>query len=238
MSDVTGVTGGRVLAVLPLGATEQHGQHLPRETDTLLATAAAGLIAADVLAGNVLAGMRHVRVLPALAYGASGEHQSFPGTVSMGTDALAGMILELGRSVATWADRLVVVNGHGGNVEALRRAVSRLRYEGRDCAWLSCRTAEDSADTHAGHAETSLMLHLHPDLVRSELAVRGCTEPLARILPAMREGGVAAVSPSGVLGDATTATAVEGRRLWEDLAADVRDRVGRWAPDEADGMLR
>ena len=239
MTDVTGVTGvtgaasRHVLAVLPLGATEQHGPHLPFETDTLLATAAAGVVAAELPAGA-----EHVRVLPALAYGASGEHQSFPGTVSMGADALAGTILELGRSVATWADRLVVINGHGGNVDALRRAVSRLRYEGRDCAWLSCRTAERSTDTHAGHAETSLMLHLHPELVRIELAERGCTEPLTRILPAMREGGVAAVSTSGVLGDPTTATETEGARLWEALTADIRDRLVRWDPGEADGMLR
>lgn len=233
MTDVTGVTGGHVLAVLPLGATEQHGPHLPRETDTLLATAAAGLVGAGVLAGA-----DHVRMLPALAFGASGEHQSFAGTVSIGTDALAETILELGRSVCTWADRLLVVNGHGGNVEALRRAGSRLRYEERDCAWLSCRTSEHPTDTHAGHAETSLMLHLHPELVRTELALPGCTEPLADILPAMREGGVAAVSTTGVLGDPTTATEVEGHRLWEALAADLRDRVGRWAPGEADGMLR
>lgn len=233
VTDVTGATIGHVLAVLPLGATEQHGPHLPHQTDTLLATAAAGIIAAEPPAGA-----EQVRVLPALAYGASGEHQSFPGTVSMGTEALAGTILELGRSVATWADRLVVVNGHGGNVDALRRAVSRLRYEGRDCAWLSCRTAEHPTDTHAGHAETSLMLHLHPGLVRTELAERGCTEPLARILPALREGGVAAVSASGVLGDPTTATAIEGARLWEALAADIRDRVVRWDPGQADGMLR
>lgn len=243
MTDVAGAAGGHVLAVLPVGATEQHGPHLPRETDTLLATAAAECLAADLPAADHHAvpgpgGADHVRVLPALAYGASGEHQSFPGTVSMGTDALAATLLELGRSIGTWADRLVVVNGHGGNVEALRRAVSRLRFEGRDCGWLSCRTAERSTDTHAGHAETSLMLHLHPDLVRTDLAVRGCTDPIAQILPAMREGGVAAVSTTGVLGDPTTATDAEGRRLWDALASDLRDRVGRWEPGEADGMLR
>ncbi|WP_010541220.1 mycofactocin biosynthesis peptidyl-dipeptidase MftE [Dietzia alimentaria] len=231
MTDVAGATGGYVLAVLPLGSTEQHGPHLPFETDTLLATAAAGVVA------DVPMGPDHVRVLPALAYGASGEHQSFAGTVSMGTDALAETILELGRSITTWAGRLVVINGHGGNVEALRRAVSRLRYEGRDCAWLSCRTAEFSTDTHAGHAETSLMLHLYPELVRPDLARAGCTEPLVEILPAMREGGVAAVSATGVLGDPTTATEADGTRLWEALAADVRDRVGRWNPGGTDGML-
>ncbi|WP_327496237.1 mycofactocin biosynthesis peptidyl-dipeptidase MftE [Dietzia psychralcaliphila] len=216
-----------VLAVLPLGATEQHGAHLPTQTDTLLATATADVLtAADV------------HVLPALAYGASGEHQSFPGTVSMGTEVLVQTLIELGRSVSTWATRFVVVNGHGGNVDALRQAIPLLRYEGRDAAWLPCRTSVDPADTHAGHAETSLMLHLHPDLVRMDRAVPGCTRPLPEILPALRDGGVAAVSPSGVLGDPTTATTAEGLRLWEELVADARGRLARWAPGKADGMLR
>lgn len=221
------------MAVLPLGATEQHGPHLPVETDTLLATATARAVAA---AGGPAGD--HATLLPALGFGASGGHQTFPGTVSMGTDALAGAVLELGRSVSTWADRLLVVNGHGGNVDALRRAVSRLRYEGRDAAWLPCRTSEDPTDTHAGHAETSLMLHLHPGLVRMDRAARGCTRPLGEILPALRAGGVAAVSASGVLGDPTTATEADGRRLWELLLADARGRVTRWQPGEADGMLR
>lgn len=233
-----GRPGGGVLAVLPLGATEQHGAHLPQETDTLLAEAAARAVA-DAAAGATAhaATGDTVRVLPALAYGSSGEHQSFAGTVSIGTGALAEVLLELGRSVSSWADRLLVVNGHGGNVDALRRAVPRLRHEGRDAAWLSCRTAEDARDTHAGHAETSLILHLHPDLVRVDLAARGCVRPLPQILPAMRDGGVAAVSPSGVLGDPTTATAAYGERLWGSLVADARARLDGWRPGD-DGMLR
>lgn len=227
------MTDRSVLAVLPLGATEQHGAHLTVETDTLLASAAA-----QSLTGECAAADARVTLLPALAFGASGEHQSFPGTVSIGTDALVATLIELGRSVCTWADRLVVINGHGGNVDALRRAIPRLRYEGRDAAWLSCRTAVDATDTHAGHAETSLMLHLFPEQVRMDLAASGCTRPLPEILPALREGGTAAVSASGVLGDPTTATAQEGRRLWDELLADARGRLERWAPHESDGMLR
>lgn len=224
--------------MLPLGATEQHGAHLVAQTDTLLATAAARALAAADCPGTTDLVTTDVRVLPALAYGASGEHQSFPGTVSMGTEALAQVVLELGRSVSTWATRFVVVNGHGGNLDALRRAVSLLRREGRDAAWLPCRTSEHAADTHAGHAETSLMLHLHPELVRMDRAAPGCTDPLPEILPALRAGGVAAVSPTGVLGDPTTATSAEGRRLWAELLADARGRLARWQPGAADGMLR
>lgn len=226
-------TDTSVLAVLPVGATEQHGPHLPVETDTLLASTTARTLVADRAAAGA-----EVILLPALAFGASGEHQSFAPTVSLGTDALATALLELGRSVSTWADRMLVVNGHGGNVEALRRAVSRLRYEGRDAAWIACRTAELPTDTHAGHAETSLMLHLHPGRVDMERASPGCTRTLPEMLPELRAGGVAAVSPSGVLGDPTTATAAEGHRLWGLLLTDARDRLTRWRPGEHDGMLR
>lgn len=216
------------LALLPVGAVEQHGPHLPVDTDARLAGAAAAALSRE-RPGSVS--------LPVLPYGASGEHQGFPGTVSTGTDALATLVLELGRSVSCWADRLLVVNAHGGNLEAMGRAVARLRYEGRDAAWLPCRTAERDTDTHAGHAETSLLLHLDPAAVRMDLAEPGCTRPLPEILPALRDGGVAAVSANGVLGDPTTASAAEGDRLWRALLDDARARLDRWDPDDA-GRLR
>ena len=69
-------------------------------------------------------------VAPAIAYGASGEHQSFAGTISIGTEALTTLLVEYGRSAACWAERLVFVNGHGGNVGALNRAVSQTARRG------------------------------------------------------------------------------------------------------------
>ena len=76
---------------------------------------------------------------PAIAYGASGEHQSFAGTISIGTEALTMLLVEYGRSAACWARRLVFVNGHGGNVAALADAVARLRAEGRDVRLVPMR---------------------------------------------------------------------------------------------------
>ncbi len=217
--------------MIPLGATEQHGPHLPLDTDTRIATAVAlgavagvrGRLGQDWLAA------------PALAYGASGEHQDFPGTISLGTEALTMLLVEYGRSAACWARRLVFVNGHGGNVEALNAAVRELRAEGRDVGWCPC--VAPGGDAHAGHTETSVLLHISPADVLTDRWLPGNRAPLPELLPSMRRGGVAAVSPVGVLGDPTTATAAEGKRIVGEMVDDCVGRVVRWLPGR-DGMLR
>src|SRR5664279_4473379 len=97
--------------IVPLGSPEQHGPHLPLDTDTRIADAVAGRVA-ERLDGDWL-------LAPAIGYGASGEHEGFPGTISIGTAALQLLLIEFGRSASGWASRMVFVNGHGGNVEAL-----------------------------------------------------------------------------------------------------------------------
>jgi mycofactocin system creatininase family protein len=171
---------------------------------------------------------------PPIGYGASGEHESFPGTVSIGNAALRLLLVEFGRSAANWARRLVFVNGHGGNVEALAAAVALLRYEGRDVGWCSCSVR--NADAHAGHTETSVLLHISPEVVRSEEMAPGNRAPLSELLPAMRSGGVAAVSELGVLGDPTAATAADGQRLFAEMVDGCVRRISRWNPSR-DGML-
>ena len=86
----------------------------------------------------------------------------------------------------------------------------------------------EGADAHAGHAETSLLLALHPECVRMDQAEAGERRPLRDLMGALRAGGVAAVSPNGVLGDPTSASAADGRRLFELMTADLVDAVGRW----------
>ena len=194
---------GSKLVLIPLGSMEQHGPHLPLDTDTAIAQA----VAAGVADRLERAGA-DVWVAPPVSYGASGEHQSFGGTSSIGTEALHVLLVELVRSMRTWTTRVVLVNAHGGNLRALGGAVDQLVVEGHDVSWAAC--VAGSTDLHAGHTETSLMRHLRPESVRLDRAVAGDTRPLGQILPDLESGGVASVSANGVLGDPAGATAAEG----------------------------
>lgn len=216
--------------IVPVGSTEQHGPHLPLDTDTRIAIAVSRSVAAQLTDRDE---HRWV-VAPAIEYGASGEHEGFAGTVSIGTSALRLLLVEFGRSASRWASRLVFVNGHGGNVEALAAAAALLRYEDRDVSWCSC-TAKN-ADAHAGHTETSVLLHISPRDVWTDERVPGNSAPLADLMPRMRRGGIAAVSELGVLGDPTTATADEGERILGEMVDGCLQRIARWVPDR-DGML-
>jgi creatinine amidohydrolase len=209
--------------LVPVGSLEQHGPHLPLDTDARIAAAVARRAADPAML-----------VAPPLAYGASGEHEGFAGTLSIGRDALRAVLVELGRS-AGWASRMVFVNGHGGNLPTVPEAVVQLRQEGREVAWSGC--AVPGGDAHAGRTETSILLALDPSVVRLEAAEVGNTAELLALLPVLTKGGVRAASPNGVLGDPRGATAAEGEVLLATLVENLRDRLDRWKPDER-GRLR
>ncbi len=202
------------LVLVPIGSVEQHGPHLPLDTDSVIA---------EVVTRRVATRVPGAWVAPTLTYGASGEHQEFAGTTSIGTEVLHRVLVELVRSIRTWARRVVFVNAHGGNVAALTAAVEQLLAEGHDVAWVPCATEDH--DLHAGFAETSLMLYLRPESVREDRAEPGCTAPLPDILPTLLTGGVAAVSTNGVLGDPAGASAEEGARLFDAIVEGVHARL-------------
>lgn len=202
------------LLLVPVGSVEQHGPHLPLATDAMIANAVTRAAAErlDEAGTSVL-------VAPSMNYGASGEHEGFPGTISIGHEALLLVLAEFGRSATRWASGVIFVNGHGGNTSTLTKVVDLLRYEGRSVAWTSLDMPD--ADAHAGEAETSLLRHLAPWAVRVDLMTPGATEPVRELMPRLRAEGVRSVSETGVLGDPTRSSARRGRELFERLVTNL-----------------
>lgn len=200
------------LLIVPVGSCEQHGPHLPLHTDTVIATA---------LADELAARRDDCLVAPPLTITASGEHQGFPGTLSIGSEVMTDVLVELVRS-ADWSAGVVFVNGHGGNVTAMRSAAAALGREHRRVLVWWPQLPE--ADLHAGRTETSLMLALAPDDVRPERAVAGPIPTMAEL----ERRGVRPLSDSGVLGDPASASAEEGARLFAQLAERLTEAVAGW----------
>jgi mycofactocin system creatininase family protein len=205
-----------VFLAIPVGSTEQHGPHLPMSTDTDIAVA---------LCERLARSRPDVLVAPAVAYGSSGEHAGFAGTLSIGQEALRSLLVELVRSATETFDRVLLISAHGGNADPVARAAQQLRAESRDVLVFSPRW---QGDPHAGRPETAMQLALGPQRVQLDRAVVGDTRPLAEILPLLRRGGVRAVSESGVLGDPTEASVAEGEALLARITDDLLGEVGLW----------
>ena len=221
------------ILVLPTGSIEHLGAHRPLSTD---------LIRADVLAGAVVdaeasAGL-DVWKLPALSYTKSDEHRWAPGTVWLSWDTLMRTVVDIGRSVAnTPARALVFYNGHGGNIALLQVALRELRRQFGLRTFLMGATipAGDGVEgpdergfgIHGGHGETSLLMHLRPELVDLTKATREVPDALADFEYVKFNGGPVSFGwlsndfgPTGVIGDPTRATAEWGAALYERAVAD------------------
>ena len=195
--------------VIPVGSFEQHGPHLPLDTDTQVASHLCTL---------ATTGMQNVVVTPPLSITASGEHAGFPGTISIGTEAFAAVIVELVRS-CDWATGVILVHGHGGNFEAVQQATTILNSEQRNIA--SWWPHIPDADAHAGHTETSLMLAINSNLVRVDKLEVGNMQPMSEIQRDLQTHGVHAVSTNGILGDARSATIQHGIELLAELSDNL-----------------
>jgi creatinine amidohydrolase len=227
-------TQGR-LAILPVGATEQHGPHLATGTDTLLAHHVAS--AAAERTGDV--------VLPALAYGCSlGHTDRWPGTLSLLPATMIALLVELGRwTHASGFQRLVMVNGHATNGPPCQSAILQLRHELPDLRLrfvsifdltpeIAKRYTEDAPDFHANEAETSMLLHLAPDQVRPGRVVDEPDRTVGRVL----QYAMPSVTRSGVVGAPSTATAPRGAGLLDRLV-DALAALLDQAREERDPQL-
>jgi creatinine amidohydrolase len=222
------------VVVLPTGAVEHHGPHLPLVTDALLAEA----LAAAAVEQGVAEGL-DLWLLPTLTYTKSDEHHWAPGTMWLNHDTVMSTLVDLGRSVAaTPARKLVFMNGHGGNTALLQVANRELRRRfglvtfSMPAGFQTAGTGgEDGPDElglgiHAGHGETSLVLHVRPDLVDMGLAERHVPEHLAELDYLGINGKPVSFGwlsddfdDSGVIGDPTRATAEAGQAIFEASVA-------------------
>jgi creatinine amidohydrolase len=221
------------ILVLPTGAIEHHGPHLPLSTDFLMADLIGRAVVEAAAAGG-----RDVWLLPSLAYTKSDEHHWAPGTVWLTWDTLMQTVVDIGRSVAaTPAKTLVFYNGHGGNIALLQVALRELRrrFGLRTFLFGVGIPAGDGIDgpdergfgIHGGHGETSMILHLRPDLVDMTQAERWVPDHLADLEQIKFNGGPVSFGwlsndfgPSGVIGDATCATAEWGATLFDRAVAN------------------
>ncbi len=213
------------LAVVPVGSTEQHGPHAPLGTDvaTAEAVAEAGIDRCE----------REVVRAPAIPVGVAEEHRQFPGTMWVSADTFRDYVGEAVASLAHHGfDRVVLVNGHGGNVDALREVGGRLTRDGDayvvPFTWFEA-VGEHSADMgHGGPLETALLRHCDPDSVREDRidearagAADGWGEWTSYVNLAY---DAAEFTENGVVGDPDDGDAARGAELL-DLAGDALARL-------------
>ncbi len=212
------------VAVLPVGSFEQHGPYLPLATDTIVATEIARR-AADTYG---------LLLLPPVTFSCSHEHAAFPGTVSISAPTLAHVIEDVSSDLARGGiERLVVVNGHGGNA-VLTNVVQQANVAGRRMAlaptshhWTAARRAAGCGatthqDMHAGEAETSILLAIAPELVRPGWE-NGDREADDRSLLTLV--GMEGYTDSGVIGRPSLATAAKGGALLDSLVGQLGEVI-------------
>jgi creatinine amidohydrolase len=227
IAELQKLNGG--LLLLPLGATEQHGPHLPIAMDTLLAEAVCNAVSATT----------RVPVLSALRYTVSQGHTTkWPGTLSLRHETFIATLNDLAAwAAATGWQRLLLINAHFGNDAPARVAVDQIRLRHLGTLQIGLRHVfqltpdiwraytDDAEDLHANRAETSLMLHLHPDLVHLD-RLASSDDP-DRTTSTVFSHPVSQTSRNGVTGFPSQATAEEGAQLFQQMVAALTDLVTR-----------
>jgi creatinine amidohydrolase/Fe(II)-dependent formamide hydrolase-like protein len=218
------------IALLPVGSIEQHGPHLPLDTDAF---------DADYLARRVAEACSNPKplVLPPIPYGVSYHHGGFKGTISIANDTLSRLVYEIGMSVArNGINKLVIINAHGGNSPALDYAAQMINRDARIFACVDTgetsdvdvnKLIETPNDVHAGELETSTSLAVRPHLVRMDKASKKVPKFSSRYLNFSSKRAVSwyahtkKISATGVMGDPTKATVEKGKKIWELMIAHL-----------------
>jgi creatinine amidohydrolase len=225
----------RLVVLFPTGSFEQHGPHLPFTTDTDIVTA--------VASGVERAMTERVLLLPTLWPGLSTHHMHFPGTLDVPQMAYIALITELGKSIANMgAKRAFILNGHGGNdtplraaLRELKTAVTATRFAFANYWSLAAKTLRDVRESelggmgHACEMETSIMLHLQPDRVKLERAVRDGPKhadvyrkaDMQHARPVFFVNEFHEVTESGVIGHPDLASAEKGKRFLDGIVSEV-----------------
>lgn len=221
---------GPLDVLVPLGALEQHGPHLPLDTDSRIAVAVANRAASR--AGECV-------VAPPQTVGASSHHLAFPGTASLHDRTLTDVLVEITQTLLSHGFRAAfLVTGHAGNVGAMADAVASLPSDvhsrvvafddwpaQRDAvhrvAEEYCGLDRETVGTHAGHFETSILLAIAPETVDMAAAIPGHVGPAPEASAILRSQGMAALSPVGIIGDPRGANAAAGERYLDALANQV-----------------
>jgi creatinine amidohydrolase/Fe(II)-dependent formamide hydrolase-like protein len=212
------------VALLPVGAIEQHGPHLPLDTDAFDAAYLARRVAESCTEPKPI-------LLPLIPYGVSYHHDDFSGTISIKNETLSRLTYDVGMGAArNGIAKLIIINAHGGNAAALHFAAQMIN---RDAHIFTCVDSGETSDTdveamaetpndvHAGEIETSTSLAVRPALVRLDKARKSVPRFSSRYLDFSSKRSVdwyartAKLSASGVMGDPTKATREKGERMWE-----------------------
>ncbi len=218
------------IALLPVGAIEQHGPHLPLDTDAY---------DAEYLAQQVALACSNPKplVLPLIPYGVSYHHDEFPGTISINNKTLSNLVYEIGMNAArNGIKKLLIINGHGGNSPALDFAAQLINRDARIFVGVDSGETSDvdiyemietPNDVHAGEFETSTSLAIRPGHVKMEQAKQHIPKFSSRYLNFTSKRGISwhaytkKISSTGVMGDPTRASAEKGRKMWQIMIAHL-----------------
>ncbi|MCB0267254.1 MAG: creatininase family protein [Calditrichaeota bacterium] len=222
------------VAILPVGAIEQHGPHLPLDTDSF---------DADYLAKKVAENCSDPKpvVLPLIPYGVSYHHDEYKGTISVSNETLSKFVYEIGISAArNGIKKLLIINGHGGNGPTLNFAAQMINRDARIFVGVDSGETSDvdidamidtHNDVHAGEIETSTTLAIRPELVHMDKVTESIPKFSSRYLDFSYKRGISwyaythRISKNGVMGDPTKATAEKGVKMWEVMISHLVNLV-------------